>query len=71
MITASDGNGYLFVASDGGVFTFGDAIFKGSAAGSVGSSVVGIAPDLVSGGYWLTTNNGGVFSYGAPFYGAD
>ena len=30
MATTPDGGGYWLVASDGGVFTFGDAVFKGS-----------------------------------------
>jgi hypothetical protein len=30
----ADGRGYWLVASDGGVFTFGDAGFFGSAAGT-------------------------------------
>jgi hypothetical protein len=29
------GNGYWLVASDGGVFSFGNAAFEGSAGGSV------------------------------------
>jgi hypothetical protein len=31
MAATSDGKGYWLVASDGGVFTFGDAPFEGSA----------------------------------------
>jgi hypothetical protein len=37
------GNGYLLVAGDGGVFTFSDLPFAGSAAGTVDSTVVDIA----------------------------
>jgi hypothetical protein len=33
------------VASDGGIFTFGDAPFDGSSAGTAGSSYVTIAGD--------------------------
>jgi hypothetical protein len=32
MATTPDGHGYWLVASDGGVFTFGDATFMGSSA---------------------------------------
>ena len=30
-----DGNGYWLVASDGGTFTYGDAVFHGSTGGIV------------------------------------
>jgi len=32
MAATPSGNGYWFVAADGGIFTFGDAQFYGSAA---------------------------------------
>jgi hypothetical protein len=35
MATTPDGKGYWLVASDGGIFTFGDAAFFGSAGGQV------------------------------------
>jgi hypothetical protein len=34
MAATSDGGGYWLVASDGGVFTFGDAVFQGSMGGT-------------------------------------
>ena len=33
MQSTSDGGGYWFVASDGGIFTYGDAPFRGSMGG--------------------------------------
>ena len=33
MAATPDGRGYWMVASDGGIFAFGDAAFDGSAAG--------------------------------------
>jgi hypothetical protein len=33
MAATADGGGYWMVASDGGIFTFGDAQFCGSAGG--------------------------------------
>jgi hypothetical protein len=33
MAATATGNGYWLVASDGGIFTFGDAHFHGSVAG--------------------------------------
>jgi len=34
MAATRDGNGYWLVASDGGIFAFGDAGFHGSMAGT-------------------------------------
>jgi len=42
----SDGKGYWFVASDGGIFSFGDAAFHGSTGGTpLNAPVVGMAAD--------------------------
>ena len=38
--------GYYYVASDGGIFTFGDATFEGSMGGKpLDTPIVGIATD--------------------------
>jgi hypothetical protein len=43
MAPTGDSGGYYLVASDGGIFTFGDAMFSGSAAGQpLVASVVGM-----------------------------
>ena len=47
------GKGYWVVASDGGIFTFGDAGFHGSAAGRSKAQIIGIAITPDGGGYWL------------------
>jgi len=103
----------LEVASDGGVFAFGDAGYFGSmggrplnkpvvgspprrmgratgkspamagslasamrsstvrwAASNLNQPIVGIAADRASGGYWEVASDGGVFSFGAPFFGS-
>ena len=64
-------NGYLTVASDGGIFAFGQD-FCGSTGGTVlNKPVVGMAAVPGQGGYWLVASDGGVFSYGnAQFYGS-
>ncbi len=64
--------GYWLTASDGGVFSFGDANFYGSlAATKLNAPVVGITPTPDGKGYWLTASDGGVFSFGdANFYGS-
>ena len=65
-------NGYHLVASDGGVFGYGDASFFGSAGGShLNSPVVGMASTPDGGGYHLVASDGGVFGYGdAAFFGS-
>ncbi len=68
-----DGRGYWLVASDGGVFTFGDAAYWGSVPGQgIGrAQVVGIASSPDGRGYWLVDQAGGVYAYGdAGFLGA-
>jgi hypothetical protein len=69
--TAND-KGYLFVASDGGTFAFGNAKFEGSTGGMrLNAPIVGLAVDDATGGYWLVASDGGIFSFSAPFDGAD
>jgi hypothetical protein len=66
-----DDGGYWLVASDGGIFAFGDAGFHGSAGAlPLDAPIVGMAADDSTGGYWLVASDGGIFSYGAPFFGA-
>ncbi len=69
----ANGGGYWIVASDGGVFSFGNAIFYGSLPGlniSV-NNIVGICARPQGDGYWLYASDGGVFTFGAaPFHGS-
>ena len=67
--TAS-GHGYWFVAADGGIFSFGDAAFKGStAAAHLSARIVGMA--ATRNGYLLLGANGHVFNFGsAKNYGS-
>jgi hypothetical protein len=69
---AQNREGYWLVASDGGVFTFGNAPFFGSAAGQkLDKPITDIVPTPDNKGYWLVASDGGVFSYGdAPFFGS-
>jgi uncharacterized membrane protein YgdD (TMEM256/DUF423 family) len=73
MVEAANGRGYWLVASDGGVFTFGDAGFFGSLAGHrLNAPIVGLVPTPDDQGYWLVGADGGVFSFGdASFYGSE
>ncbi len=73
MVPSADGGGYFMVASDGGVFAFGDARFAGSCPGIGGCSgaAVAVMPDASGNGYWLVTQTGHVYPFGdAPSYGA-
>ena len=64
--------GYWINATDGGVFSFGNAQFHGSTGGMVlNQPVVGMAATHDAGGYWEVATDGGVFSFGdAQFHGS-
>jgi SpoIID/LytB domain protein len=64
--------GYWVNASDGGVFSFGNAQFHGSTGGMrLNKPVVGMAATHDAGGYWEVASDGGVFSFGdAQFMGS-
>ena len=68
----SDGGGYWEVASDGGIFSFGDAAFHGSMGGRpLNAPIVGMAATSDGGGYWEVASDGGIFSFGdAAFHGS-
>jgi hypothetical protein len=72
MTPTSDGQGYWLVASDGGIFDYGDAGFFGS-AGSIhlNQPIVGMSVSPGGQGYTLVASDGGVFNYGdSQFYGS-
>src|SRR5205807_1658542 len=64
--------GYRLAASDGGIFSFGDASFYGSTgAMALSKPIVGMATTPSGAGYWLVASDGGIFSFGdATFYGS-
>ncbi len=64
---------YWLTASDGGIFSFGNAGFYGSTGGTpLNRPVVGMAPTASKGGYWLVASDGGIFSFGnAAFHGSE
>ncbi|CAG4926064.1 unnamed protein product [Acidithrix sp. C25] len=72
MAATPDGKGYWLVASDGGIFTYGDAAFYGSAGAiPLNKPIVGMASTPDGKGYWLVASDGGIFTYGdAAFYGS-
>jgi hypothetical protein len=61
--------GYWLVASDGGIFTFGDARYLGSTGNiHLNRPIVGMAPTPSGGGYWLVASDGGIFTFGDARY---
>ena len=69
---AVSNSGYWMVNFDGGVYSFGSAVFHGSAKPlRPPSLVVGIAATPIGSGYWEVMADGGVYSFGdAPFHGS-
>jgi hypothetical protein len=72
MAATPSGNGYWMVATDGGVFSFGDAGFFGSTgAMRLNKPIVGMAATPSGNGYWMVASDGGIFSFGdARFFGS-
>ena len=76
------GHGYWIATADGQVFAFGDAVLPTATGSSVPVGAAGGAPPGPTGqmvaiaaspdgtGYWLLGRDGGVFSFGVPFYGS-
>jgi hypothetical protein len=64
--------GYRLVASDGGIFSFGNLPFCGSTGAiALHQPIVGMAATANSGGYWLVASDGGIFAFGnARFFGS-
>jgi hypothetical protein len=69
---SATGAGYWMVASDGGIFAFGDAPFFGSMGGQrLNRPMIGMAATASGLGYWMFAGDGGIFAYGdAPFFGS-
>ena len=70
--TTRNGGGYRFVASDGGIFSFGNAGFSGSTGDiRLNQPIVGMDTTTSGGGYWLVASDGGIFTFGdAEFFGS-
>ena len=71
--TSTPTTGYSLVASDGGIFSFGNAVYYGSEGGTpLNKPIAGIAATPTGKGYWLVGSDGGIFSFGdAAFYGSE
>ena len=70
-VVTPSGQGYYMVASDGGIFTFGDAAFHGSMGGrKINAPVQSLVPDGDGDGYWMVASDGGIFAFRAGFNGS-
>ena len=72
MTATPSGRGYWLVASDGGIFSFGDAAFHGSTGATpLNKPIVGMTATRSGHGYTLVASDGGVFAFGdAAFHGS-
>jgi hypothetical protein len=72
MAQTTHGGGYWMVASDGGIFAYGEAGFYGSGGNlHLNKPIEGMAATPDGKGYWLVASDGGIFAYGdATFYGS-
>ena len=72
MAATPSGAGYWLVATDGGIFSFGDAAFFGSTgAMRLNQPIVGMSASPSGKGYWFVARDGGIFSFGdAGFAGS-
>jgi hypothetical protein len=70
---APPNSSYWLVASDGGIFSFGNAPFYGSTGSLVlNKPVVAVASTTSGNGYWFVASDGGIFNYGgASFFGSE
>jgi outer membrane protein assembly factor BamB len=68
---AASQRGYLTVASDGGIFAFGQDFCGSTGSIRLNKPVVGMSAVPGQAGYWLVASDGGIFNYGnAGFYGS-
>ncbi len=65
-------SGYWLVASDGGIFSFGNSTFFGSTGNiRLNQPIVGMTPSPDRRGYEFVARDGGIFTFGnAGFYGS-
>ena len=70
MVPSGDGAGYGVITAFGRLFTFGDFHDDGDkSVGGLDKPIVGMAT-ASAGGYYLVAADGGIFAFGAPFYGS-
>ncbi|HEX5267796.1 MAG TPA: hypothetical protein VFW24_13585, partial [Acidimicrobiales bacterium] len=72
MAATPTGKGYWLLGADGGVFTYGDAVYAGGSGGAALSApMCSLVPTPSGRGYYLLGQDGAVYSHGdAPFHGS-
>jgi uncharacterized protein YkwD len=72
MAATPSGQGSWRVGADGGVFTSGDAKFRGGTGSKrLNQPIVGMASTPTGRGYWFVARDGGIFTFGnARYYGS-
>ena len=64
MTATPDGRGYWLVASDGGIFAYGDAKFYGSTGGMhLTSPIVAMQRTATGHGYWMLRADGAGYDF--------
>jgi len=70
-VATPTGQGYYMVASDGGIFAFGDAKFAGSMGGKhLNAPVQSSCPTPTARATGFVASDGGIFAFDAPFKGS-
>jgi peptidoglycan hydrolase-like protein with peptidoglycan-binding domain len=63
--------GAALTGNDDMIYAFGSATYRGSTQGmNLAAPIVGMAQTADGSGYWLVGDDGGVFGFGAPFFGS-
>jgi hypothetical protein len=72
VVSAAAARGYRLLAADGGLFTFGESGFFGSAGGTPQPKpIVGGATTPSGNGYWLVSSDGALITFGdANYFGS-
>ncbi|HUC04610.1 MAG TPA: Ig domain-containing protein [Acidimicrobiales bacterium] len=67
-----DSGGLYLVSATGHVYSLlGNGHLQGDASGyALNAPIVGMAVDPKTGGYWLVGQDGGIFTFGAPYLGS-
>lgn len=69
-IASNNNGGYWLAGTDGGIYSYGGAVFQGSLPGRgvTVSNIRAIAAGPGGGGYWLVSTNGNVYAFGGVAY---
>ena len=71
LAASADAGGYAMVTAFGKVLTFGDFPSLGDVSTEhLVAPVTGMTVTRTGKGYWLVASDGGIFAFGAPFYGS-